>query len=253
MFQIKGKIGVEKMKIFQKKKQCCRKKKIPKILQLVMCHVSFKKKLILIYVFAVIIPVLLAGVFLTNRMYELAIGRAVDQTSYYAGNVQQKMNETTRLLSNLSDQIYTDESLAKIVAKKYESSWAVVTAMKNFTLFDDYTNYYKEIRDIRFYISVKNLKGNYNYVNTTEDLQNYPWYAHTISKKGLICWNMIYDEKSMRMSLALTRLLRSPNGADMGVLVILSLIHIFFKGMSFQNVVTSNFIFPFKETCLANS
>ncbi len=192
----------------------------PRLFQRIMCHVSFKRKLILVYIFAVILPVLLAGIFLTTRMYSMAIGRTVDKTLYYAENIEQRINEVTRLISNLSDQIYVNEDLPKIVARKYESSWSVVTAMKNFTVFDDYTNYYPEVKDIEFYISIKNLNGNYNYVRTTDDLENYPWYQHTVSQRGLICWDMVYDEESMNMVLALTRLLRASNGMEMGVLII---------------------------------
>lgn len=198
-----------------------RKKSPSRLLQKFLCSVSFKKKLVLVYVFIVIMPTLLVGFFLAGRLHAMALDRAAEQALSFAKQTRQRIDEMARVITHVSDQLYNDEELAKIVAKKYESSWAIVTAMKNYSTFDDYSNYYREIKDIRFYISVKNLLGNYDYVRTTDDIENYDWYQKTMENRGLTGWNIIYDEELRRLCLAQTRLVRTPNGLlDMGVLVI---------------------------------
>ncbi|GHU80449.1 sensor histidine kinase YesM [Clostridia bacterium] len=181
---------------------------------------SFRNKLILVLVFSVIVPTLVVEIAITARMRDNVLRRNTDMAISSAIKTEQQIQEIFKQVVDVSNMLYVDERLTKIISSRYISSWAVVNAMKNYNGFTYYLNYYPQIKDIRFYISTSNLFGDYNYIRTTRSIDKYPWYKDTMAQQGLVCWNYTFAEEESQAQLSLTRLIRDSWGADVGVLVI---------------------------------
>ncbi len=182
-------------------------------------NISMKNKLIISYVFVVFIPVVLVGLILISDMRKTAIQKAIDETISNANKTERDLEEIFKTLLDVSNRIYVDNNLENIMAKKYQSAWEVVLAFRSYSAFNDYINYYKAIRDIRFYMTKDNLLGDMKYLKTTDEIKNYPWYEKTISKRGLVSWEYTYNETRQEFYLSLTRLVSNTHGAPIGVLV----------------------------------
>ncbi|WP_169911484.1 cache domain-containing sensor histidine kinase [Clostridium oryzae] len=182
---------------------------------------KIKKKLVLIYLMAVLLPILLVGTYLTSGIRNMVIDRAISEAKTNSDRIVERLNEIIRIANYVSDRMYFNDKLAGIVNKKYKDYAQVVkTYDDNKDIFDEYLNYYKEIASIRFYVNNNTMLNDSEFIKVDKYIQQAYWYKEAIKNDGRILWLHIYDDISRTKYLSLIRLIKDSNGKILGVLVI---------------------------------
>jgi len=179
---------------------------------------KIRKKLILIYIISTLIPIIILGIVLTSRIRNLAIDRAVTEANTNNDRIKARLDELLKVVTDVSDRIYTDVDLQKTVLKEYNSNWEVVDAYSKFKEFDILLRSYKQIKSIRIYVNNDKLLDNSQIIHATPKIKSELWYKSAIGKNGRPLWQ--YINTGSEKNLSLTRFVKGTYGEIIGVLII---------------------------------
>lgn len=179
-----------------------------------------QKKLMAIYAIAVLGPILIVGIYLTQLMCDMVVDRAISEASVNIDRIKERLNETIRIANALSDRIYIDEKVIEILTTKYESYGEVVKVYNEAETINSYLKYYDEIASIRIYTENDTLLNNSQFMKPTDQIRKESWYKEAISRNGRIEWSYRYDETAGKHYLSLIRALRNSQEGLLGVMVI---------------------------------
>ncbi len=184
--------------------------------------IKIGKKLVLLYILAVLIPLLLVGLILTSVLRNLALEQAIREAAFNVERVKKRILQIMQVPADLSDKLYVDSNLERIISQDYGSTLEVVEAYRQYKEFDYYLNMYREIKNICVYSENKALLENWHFMKVTEEIARADWYRRTVENNGRIGWeNIPLQELNYEARhLCLTRLLKSISGKHLGVLVI---------------------------------
>ncbi|OPJ63539.1 cache domain-containing sensor histidine kinase [Clostridium oryzae] len=183
-------------------------------------NMKMRKKLILIYTISAVIPIITLGIVMTSSMKNMVINRAVTEANTNNDRIKYRFGELFKLMSEVSDRLYTDEKLQKVATTRYTIPWQVVEAYENYKEFDSLLRSYKEIKSIRFYADNDTLLDNSQIIGTTSEIKSKKWYQVAIAKRGRSYWQYVYDELNGGKNLCLTKYIKDLRGNPVGVLVI---------------------------------
>ncbi|MDT8715673.1 histidine kinase [Clostridium sp. 19966] len=182
-------------------------------------NMKIRKKLIGIYIIAVL-PVLIVGIYLTNGMKNIVVENAVKEASVNTDRISDRFNDIVKIANYVSDRLYFNSTLSNIVLTKYKSTSQIVETYDSIDLFDQYLNFYNEIKSIRFYVDNDTMLDNSTFIRATENIKNSPWYKKAYSNNGAIIWMYKHDDIANDNYLSLIRLVKDSNNVNLGVLVI---------------------------------
>jgi two-component system, sensor histidine kinase YesM len=205
-------------------------------------NMKIRKKLIIIYIL-VLTPVLAVEMYLTSSMRAMIMERAVNEARVNTDRIQYRLNEALKKVTDVSDRLYVDKNLHKIVQTQYKNTMDAVNDYYNYGTFDEYLRSYQEIDSIRFYAENQSLLDNSRFIKATENIKNSQWYKDAVKSNGRISWQQHYDEISDKSFLSLIRVIKLDNRNVLGVLVIninSSYIDSILKGEPFETVALVN-------------
>lgn len=181
---------------------------------------KIRKKLMAIYIIVVIIPILSVGIMLTNNMRRMVVERAIYQATNNTERVERNLNELIKTITDVSDRIYLDNRLHKLVLTRYSSVWDVVNSYSQYREFDFFIRAYKEISSIRFYVKNETMLNNWQFFILNPDIERSSWYRQAVAGKGRVVWQYIADESTGKTTLCLTRFVTANYTDKIGVMQI---------------------------------
>ncbi|GLX66429.1 sensor histidine kinase [Paenibacillus glycanilyticus] len=182
-------------------------------------NVKLRTKLILSCIVVLIIPILIVGVFLTNELRNMALDNAMEQTHT---NVQRVKARTTELMNVAYDSAYRLENsrLEAVTNRKYESTYEVVKAYREYTDFNEIRQQHDEIANIRFYMENPTMLNNWDFIQPDQSIKDTVWYKKALIPGSGVNWYYIEDERDKRNYLSLVREISFSSNNTSGVLVI---------------------------------
>lgn len=166
---------------------------------------TIKKKLYLIYVGLLFIPIILVGYYISVEIRSKQIDAKIEEIEQNTVRTSNDLISTFELVIRVSDWIYQDERLAQIIETQYQSVYDVVKTYENYNQFSDYLKYYPEIDYLRFYTNNSTLLSSLGIHPVTDEIESQDWYQDTIKKRGQIVWRIIDDPITGNKNLNLTR------------------------------------------------
>jgi two-component system, sensor histidine kinase YesM len=191
-----------------------------KRLTTIVGDMKIRKKLMGIYIIVVIIPILSVGIILTNSMRNMVVERAVYQAANNTDRVERSLNEIVKTITDVSDRIYLDYRLHKLVLTEYSSVLEVVKAYSEYREFDSFSRAYKEISSIRFYVKNNTMLNNWQFFIFTPQIEKSSWYRQAVEGNGRVVWQYITDKSTGKTALCLTRLVIANYSDEIGVMQI---------------------------------
>ena len=186
----------------------------------VINNMNIKTKLLITYLTVVVLTVLIVGIYLTNRMTEIVIDKAINEAKLNANKIQYRTDEILKIAINTSNMIYQDSELHSLVIKKYDNYGEIVEAYLDYSTIRNYLKYYKEIDNIRLYVENDSLLSNSEIIKANNNIKANEWYIKAKNNTGVIFWNYKYDDLGREYNLALIRGIRNSAGEFIGILVI---------------------------------
>ncbi len=176
-----------------------------------------KTKLLGTYLIATVIPILLVGLYLNYSMRDVVLNNAINDVDANVDKLEMRLNAILDRAISISDLIYINEDLKKLLNQEYESNLEIYTAYQNHPIFDEYLKYYSEVENIRFYMT-KEMITDSHFVHADEEIRNKDWYQRAVNKKGYITWEFIEDSWTHETYLTLTRAVYGGSNELLGVL-----------------------------------
>jgi len=183
--------------------------------------IKIRKKLLLLYILAVLIPLLLVGLILTSVLRNLALEQAIREAGFNVERVKKRILQIMQVPADLSDKLYVDSNLERVITRDYSTTLEVVEAYRQYKEFDYYRNMYREIKNISVYTD-RALLENWQFMKATGEIEQMDWYRRAVENNGKTGWeNISLPELNYEVRhLCLTRLLKNITGTHLGVLVI---------------------------------
>lgn len=166
---------------------------------------TIKKRLYLIYVGLLFIPIILVGYYISVEIRSNQIDTKIEEIEQNTIRTTNDLIRTFELIIRVSDWIYQDERLAQIVGTQFQNIYDVVQTYETYSQFSDYIKYYPEIDYLRFYTDNPTLLSSVGFHPVTPAITSTAWYQDTIEKRGQIVWRMIEDPITREKNLNLTR------------------------------------------------
>lgn len=189
-------------------------------------NMKLKYKLIFFYIIVVMIPVLIAGVILTNYFREGALNRAIDQATNNVEKIKSQLYSKLRVPTDISNLLYFDEDLERLVNTHYPSILELTKAYLNYTDLKEYVLRYREISNIRFFIDNPTLVDDMSIAPVTPEIRTRNWYTQAM-RNNQIYWMYIHDKdpyinspKGTINKLSLIRQVPYPEYSKSGILMV---------------------------------
>ena len=149
--------------------------------------ISFNKMKIgkqfnIVYVCAVVIPVLALGVFLILNTYNMLLNHHRDLLHGSNNSSKKIMKEVSDQIYNISDSIAYDNRTIEVLGGKYGSEMEFRDAARAYTLIDSFVQNYSQIGSITIYTTTP-YASDFKYFKTvTEEIKAKDWYQKAVSQ-----------------------------------------------------------------------
>ncbi|MDK2810800.1 MAG: two-component system, sensor histidine kinase YesM [Petroclostridium sp.] len=183
-------------------------------------NIKIKKKLIITYIIAVIVPVLIVGIILTYGMRKMALNSTIKETTANIERIQIRLEEIFRIAVNIASEISLDEDVHEILSTQYQSTWEVVKTYWNYDDIRKYLYFYPQIKSIRIYSKNITLLENWEFMKVTSKTESLKWYQKAYDDEGKFIWDYAYDEIKDEYFLSLIKVIKNFDGKSLGVLII---------------------------------
>jgi two-component system sensor histidine kinase YesM len=182
-------------------------------------NMKIHSQLLLVYSIAGLLPMLLLGALLVSNSVRLVSQQHYAQAAADNKRVKMIVFNVTYHAFTMSESIFYDDQLKRIVSARYSDTSQVYQAYRNYTLPDTYLKNYIEISGITIYVNNKTMITNGSFALVTDDISKSEWYQTAKSSTGGIFWyvNPVLEESDC---LWLVRKIPLSNAGDFAVLVI---------------------------------
>ncbi len=163
------------------------------------------KKLQIMYFVVFFIPMLVISIFLSQKVYKTLSNWEKSQAEQ---NLQQAENYFNGILldvGELSDRLYANETLVRIVKTKYEDGRDVYEDYIQLNFLDDFMKSVKVVKNIRFYVDNETLLNNSYFVHSSPATKSLDWYKRAVDLGGKIFWTVKQDDIRGRTYFSLVR------------------------------------------------
>jgi two-component system sensor histidine kinase YesM len=183
--------------------------------------IKLRNKMILSYVFVIIIPLFIVSYLVVNEFRQSALEDAIEQTVNNVERVKQRTTEVLNVSIDLSNRLSLDERLEEVVNRRYEHTFDVVKAYREYETFGTYLDFNKETSKIKLYVDNQTLISNWELFPLEEETERTFWYQSALNGQGIIGW-FYFDDITRRANstLSLVRKVSFPQYQTYGVLVI---------------------------------
>ena len=199
------------------------REKIWKMIKTKILGAKVRYRMLILYLVGGLIPMILIGNYLIQGTDRLLIKQAKNTEVTEVEMVQTQVKELVNTATMVSKYFFFNEQLEKISRTQYTSYQEQVTDFKNFTAFDDYGNYYNNmISHFSIYIENDTMIGNSRIVKVDDTIRSEAWYQNAIDTKGGTKWGYFRTGTGSYgyNSLALTRMVKTRKGENVGLLVL---------------------------------
>lgn len=169
---------------------------------------KIRKQLFLIYFFAGIIPVFVIGMYLLLVTQRLVMHQHQTQLNAENVRVSNIIFNVTSSLVNISDEIYKDDDLKRIISTKYSSESEFFAACRSYAKLSNYQQYYAEIASIDLYTTNKTMQDYEHFKIATDEIKNTFWYKKAMNSVYESFWvttEYVDDFKHSSAALTLVR------------------------------------------------
>lgn len=178
---------------------------------------KIKTKLLGIYLIVTVIPIFLVGIYLNHSVRNVVLKNAINEVDANVDKLEMRLDTTLNRAINISDLIYINQDLKKIIGQVYESDLEIYNTYQTHRIFDEYLKYYHEVENIRFFMT-KDMITDSHFVYADEEIQRESWYQTAIKNNGRISWGYITDQWTDKQYLTLTRAIYGESHELLGVL-----------------------------------
>ncbi|MEW4372555.1 cache domain-containing sensor histidine kinase [Paenibacillus kandeliae] len=182
--------------------------------------IKIKNKLIIAYIFVVMLPVLVIGGVVVNYMRQDALNNAIEQTTTNVERIKNQLTTMLRVPINISNELLFDSRLSQVVNTRYDRVYDLVEAYRNYQEFDEYQRLYSEVSAIRFYATNDTLQDNLEFMRVNSDTRNSDWYQAAINSRKINWFYRKDDQINTPRVLSLVRKINFTDYTTSGVLVI---------------------------------
>lgn len=183
--------------------------------------ITFGRRMFLIYLVGGLLPLMLIMSFLISGTREILVQQAEDTEMVELETIKRQLLEHQNILTTMSQYFYFDSKLEEIAQKNYTDYQEQVDDFKNYTAFLDYQKYYNNlISSISVFLENDTIKGNLDFVVVDEEEEAQEWYQRVTNKGGVVWTYLPHVVYGYDHALALTRMIKTKKGEDVGVLVI---------------------------------
>ncbi|MCV9887338.1 sensor histidine kinase [Metabacillus halosaccharovorans] len=184
-------------------------------------NMKIQSKIVVSFMVAVMIPLLMVGIFLTHELRSTALDDAKEQSAANVERVKKRTAEALEKAIYVSDNVTLDHQLERIVNTTYQTTQEVFIAYDSYTKFAEYKETFKEISNIRLYTENTTMLNNWEFIPQSNVEVKPFWYHSAERANGLIGWFYIPDEtKNDQEYLSLVRNIKYSNYKTNAVLVI---------------------------------
>jgi len=198
-----------------------------------------KKQLQTAYLVAVMLPVLLLGIYLVGNTRSLVMNQQISETRAENIRVENVLNELTDEVYNISNTMYYDSQLRDIITSQYPDEKSSVDACRGYLRIIDIVQTYSEISDIKVYAENGTIYNTGHFMKVTEDIRKAKWYQKA-SDNWAIHWETTTDPDGGKY-LSLVRRIPTDNTNEKAVLVMnvsRSFLYSLVKGNPFKTVAS---------------
>lgn len=180
-------------------------------------NIRVKYKLFILYIVVILVPVVLVMLYLNYGLREVVLNNTLNETNANMDKMEMQLNSIFDRATEISDLIYVNKDMEKILDRDYESNLEIYQAYNEYPVFDQYLKYYNEVENIRFYMT-NDMITNSHFIYADHTIKQKDWYQHAIKKKGKISWIYTEDIWTGENYLALSRAIYDSNNRLLGVL-----------------------------------
>ncbi|MFU0827422.1 MAG: hypothetical protein ACFWTJ_07795 [Lachnoclostridium sp.] len=158
-------------------------------------NTKVKRQLNFIYFTALLIPILVIGLFLIINTKSLLLNHYQDQVEAENTRVKSVMFDITTNVYNISDEIFADKNLQKLLSTRYSNEEEAIKVCINYTKFRNYINKNMFISSIELYTVNPTLHQYGSFKPVTEDILNSSWFRQASSRADIL-WQSLSNVDS---------------------------------------------------------
>ena len=186
-------------------------------------RMKFGRRMYQVYLLGGLLPMILISAYLIHGTNEILVEQAEKTEILELEGIKRQILEAQNTMTTMSQYFYFDEKLEEISQKEYDDYQKMINDFKEYTSFLEYRKYYNNmIARISVYMKNDTLKGNSNFVVVDEKIEQEEWYQRVGTEGNVVVWTYLpnstyygYDH-----ALALTRMIKTRNREEVGVLAI---------------------------------
>lgn len=180
-----------------------------------------KTRMLFLYIVGGALPMIFMGLYLvigTNRILVEREKRAEIVELEILGS---ELKEMLNAINVASKDFYFDRQLEEIAQKNYVRYQELVEDYRGYTTFDNVANLYnRAVVWTSIYLDNDTITENAHFRKADEEIKKQSWYQNVVEQKGRAVWQQLPLPLALNHdhTLALTRLLRTRSGENVGVL-----------------------------------
>lgn len=181
------------------------------------------QRMIAIYLIGGALPMIAIGMYLISGTRQILVDQVETAEITELELSRRRMEELLSTVEMVSKYFLFDEKLEDIAAKDYTNYQEMVDDFRNYGAFTEYGQFYNNLIEwISIYLDNDSLRGNFHLVRVDDSIRDEAWYQNALALNGVGKWQYIRRLNSFRgeKGLALTKLLKTEKGQNVGVLVI---------------------------------
>lgn len=157
-------------------------------------RMKIRQQLHMIYAIAIMLPIMMIGVFLLYNTHKLLVNYHMDMLQSYNHRIKNVLFEITTQVYNLSESITFDENMQKLWDRDFADRESYVKAVERYSQLDHYEDSYAEISSIDVYVEGKKTWDYKQYHYVTEEIRSQDWYQRALNQSGVFWQDMTYQD-----------------------------------------------------------
>lgn len=151
---------------------------------------SIKKQMYSVYFVAMVIPILLVGIFLVVNTYRQLTNYYSDMIASDNLRVKNILFQITTQVHNLSEDISFNNELQPVMTEKYNTTEQFRNAANKVTILDDYQSTYMELQSVEIYCDNPSVRNYKQFYRTTEEIEASDWYQRAVNQADVF-WTVL--------------------------------------------------------------
>ncbi|MDO5337455.1 MAG: histidine kinase [Eubacteriales bacterium] len=182
---------------------------------------KLRYRMLILYFCGGVLPAILIGGYLIQGTRNILVEQTKTVEVTELEMARRQLEEILTTVNMVSKYFFFDEELEKIAFEQYEDYQEMVDDYKAYTAFVDYGQYYNQlISRFTVYLENETIRGNSQFVKVNDAIREQKWYQNVLNKGGGALWQNVPSSMNADEGFALTRLLKTKRGKNVGVLVL---------------------------------